>query len=181
MIGDVRESISEAVSGAVGRTLGRAQERRELPRDLLESDEAYLVVFDAPGVEADDVGLTYEDRQLTVHVERFRPLRESFEMEFPGRGLSLAGRAELPDGPPVAATRATATLKRNGTLFVRLPKAEGVDHGDDADTAADTGVDRDSHSGSDSDSNSTSDSGSDGDDPDDGGSDGTQSTEPTDR
>ncbi|PSP18972.1 heat-shock protein Hsp20 [Halobacteriales archaeon QH_10_67_13] len=141
VIRDVTESIGDAVFDAVGRTLGRRQERRDLPSDTLESDDAYLVVFDAPGADREDVQITYEDRRLLVRVERFRPLRESFEMTFPGRGLSLEGRVTLPEGPPVEATAAEATLESNGTLLVRLPKGDG-DH--DESTAVDGETSEDS-------------------------------------
>jgi len=45
-------------------------------------------------------------------------------MVFPGRGLALDGRAELPDEAVVDVESATATLQDDGTLHVRIPKAD---------------------------------------------------------
>jgi HSP20 family molecular chaperone IbpA len=54
-IRDIGETLGNTVLENVGRVLGRAQERTPLPVDLLESDEAYLAVFDAPGASGRDV------------------------------------------------------------------------------------------------------------------------------
>jgi hypothetical protein len=45
-------------------------------------------------------------------------------MRFPGRGLALDGRADLPEGAAVDPAGAEATLTDNGTLQVTLPKTE---------------------------------------------------------
>ncbi len=132
MIREVGESLGSTVVETVGRAVGRAQERRPLPVDLLESDDAFLAVFDAPGVESTDVQVRFEDRAILVRVDRFREFHEGFEMQFPGRGLSLDGQVELPDGAAVDPEAATATLRENGTLHVRLPKAPD-EEGDGAD------------------------------------------------
>lgn len=131
MIDDLAESIGDAVSGVVDRTLGGSEDTQTLRSDCLESDDAYLVVFDAPGAEPDDVQVTYEDRAVTVRLERFRPLREAFEMQLPGRGLSLTGQTTLPDGPAVTPTAGAATLTDTGTLVVQIPKCEDTASGGD--------------------------------------------------
>jgi hypothetical protein len=59
-----------------------------------------------------------------VRIDRFRKYREGFEMAFPGRGLALDGRAELPDDAVVDAASARAELNDDGTLYVFLPKAD---------------------------------------------------------
>ncbi|MEF8813869.1 MAG: Hsp20/alpha crystallin family protein [Halovenus sp.] len=132
MIREVGESLGSTVVETVGRAVSRAQERRPLPVDLLESDEAFLAVFDAPGVESTDVQVRFENRAILVRIDRFREFHEGFEMQFPGRGLSLDGRVELPDGAAVDPEAATATLRKNGTLHVRLPKVPGEEM-DEAD------------------------------------------------
>ena len=124
MLRDIGESIGTAVLDGIGRAASRLQERRPLAVDLLESDEAYLVVFDAPGAEAEDVQVRFEDGAVLVRVDRFREFFEGYEMRLPGRGMSLDGRAELPGGTSVDPERATATLTDNGTLRVELPKVE---------------------------------------------------------
>ena len=116
--------------GRVGRSWGRIQERRPLSHDLLEGEDAYVVVFDAPGVRGDDVQVRFLDQTVEVQFERFREQYEGYDLVFPGRGLSLSGSAELPRDASVTPDGATATLTRSGTLEVRIPKSEsagGVD------------------------------------------------------
>ena len=121
---DVGQTISNAVLENVGRAMGRAQERTPLPVDLLESDEAYLAVFDAPGATSSDVQVRLTDRTVEVRIDRFRDVYEDFEMVLPGRGLSLDGSVMLPDDVPIESEGTTATLHDNGTLRVEVPKGE---------------------------------------------------------
>ena len=123
-IRDIGESVGNSVVERVGRAMSRAQERTPLPVDLLESEDAYLAVFDAPGARTTDVQVQYNDGAVEVRIDRFRGFHEGFEMRYPGRGLSLDGRVELPDDARVDAEAATATLQDNGTLHVRVPKRE---------------------------------------------------------
>ncbi len=136
MIREVGESVGRVVLDGIGRAAGRVQERRPLPADLLEGDDAYLAVFDAPGARAGDVDVRFDDDTLTVRVDRFRELREGFDVRFPGRGLSLSGSVTLPDGADVDAGAAEATLTDEGTLEVLVPKADV-----DADAEAEADVD----------------------------------------
>lgn len=124
MIRELGETIGNTVVETVGRAVGRAQESRPLPVDLLESEDAYLAVFDAPGAAASDVQVRFEDGEVQVRVDRFRDFHEGFEMRFPGRGLALDGHAELPEDASVDPGGATATLADNGTLQVRVPKVD---------------------------------------------------------
>ncbi|WP_435077233.1 Hsp20/alpha crystallin family protein [Halococcus sp. AFM35] len=125
----VGESLRNTVLDGVGRFAGRAQERRPLPTDLLESDDAYLVVFDAPDASAADVQVRFSDGSVHVRIDRSREHREGFEMRFPGRGLSLDGSVRLPAEATVDPDAATATLTAEGTLEVELPKVEGTEDG----------------------------------------------------
>jgi HSP20 family molecular chaperone IbpA len=153
---DVREfgeATFNAVLERVGRGMSRMQERKPLPYDLLESDDAYLVVFDAPGTTRSDMQVRFLDGEVQVRIDRFRDFYEGFEMRFPGRGLSLDGSATLPDDAAVDADEATATLSDNGTLRVEIPKVERdytvevedepdeADAGDDEAAAAETDAD----------------------------------------
>ncbi|QPV63956.1 Hsp20/alpha crystallin family protein [Halosimplex litoreum] len=124
---DIGESLGNTVLENVGRAMGRAQERTPLPVDLLESDDAYLAVFDAPGAQSSDVQVQFDSGLVEVRIDRFRGFHEGFEMRYPGRGLALDGHVELPAEARVDADAATATLRENGTLEVRVPKAEPVD------------------------------------------------------
>lgn len=124
MIRELGESVGNAVLRRSGRASARVQERRPLPVDLLESDDAYLAVFDGPGASAGDVQVRYADRRLLVRVDRFRSFHEGFDMRFPGRGLSMDGEVELPADAAVDPDAAEATLTERGTLEVRVPKLE---------------------------------------------------------
>jgi HSP20 family molecular chaperone IbpA len=101
------------------------QERRPLPVDVLESDDAYLVVFDAPGTRASDVQVRYVDGEVRVRIDRFRDFYDGFEMVIPGRGLALDGRTTLPEDAMVDPDAATATLTDRGTLEIEVPKIDG--------------------------------------------------------
>jgi HSP20 family molecular chaperone IbpA len=121
---ELGEELAENALERVGRAVARVQERKPLPYDLLESEDAFLVVFDAPGVRGKDVQVRFEDREVRVRIDRFRDFHEGFEMRFPGRGLSLDGVAPLPAGAPVDPDGATATVTESGTLQVRIPKVD---------------------------------------------------------
>jgi HSP20 family molecular chaperone IbpA len=119
---DLGKSLSNAVMENMGRAVSRAQEQKPLPVDLLENDEAYLAIFDAPGARSSDIQVRVDDRMIEVRIDRFRDFYEGFEMRFPGRGLALDGRVKLPAGEAIDADGASATLQKNGTLEVRVPK-----------------------------------------------------------
>lgn len=126
---DVRrfgESAANAVLERVGRGMSKLQERKPLAHDLLESDDAYLVVFDAPGATSSDIDVRLFDGEVKVQVDRFREYYEGFDMRFPGRGLALDGRAQLPADAVAGADDVEATLQDNGSLHIRIPKSGDV-------------------------------------------------------
>ena len=135
MIREVGESVGRVVLSGIGRASSRVQERKPLPADLLESDDAYLAVFDAPGARAGDVDVRFESDTLTVRIDRFRDLHEDYEMRFPGRGLSLTGSVTVPESADVEADAADATLTQNGTLEVLIPKRDPDEEEADATEA----------------------------------------------
>ncbi len=141
MIRKVGETIGRAVLDGIGRAASRVQERKGLPADLLESDAAYLVVFDAPGANANDVQVRFEGNRLTVQIERYRQFYDDFEMRFPGRGLGLTGSITLPEEADVTPEDADATITNNGTLEILIPKA-------DTDVAVVTDAESDSEAAS---------------------------------
>lgn len=116
-------SVSRTVFERVGRLAGRVQETRPLAADILESDEAFLVVFDAAGATQGDVQVRFVEGEILVRIDRFRDRYEGFEMRFPGRGLSLGGRIALPADADIDPEAATATLTTIGTLHVTIPKS----------------------------------------------------------
>jgi HSP20 family protein len=137
-------SIGTTVFETVGRAVSQAQERKPLPVDLLESDDAYLAVFDAPGTSASDLQVRFDGGRIEVRIDRFREFHEGFDMVFPGRGLSLDGHVTLPEDAVVDPQGAEATLKDVGELHVRVPKVEAAeDAGDEGlETGAEEGTER---------------------------------------
>ena len=143
MIREVGESVGRVVLNGIGRASSRVQERKPLPADLLESDDAYLAVFDAPGARAGDVDVRFESDTLTVRIDRFRDLHEDYEMRFPGRGLSLTGSVTVPESADVEADAADATLTQNGTLEVLIPKRDPDEETGAAEGTTDDGMEVD--------------------------------------
>lgn len=122
--------IGERVTDTVGHVASRFHEETPLRPDVLESPDEYLVIFDAPGATISDVQVWYEDGGVEVRVDRFRTYHDGYEMRFPGRGLALEGRASLPADAHLDSEETRATLESDGTLHVRLPKAENADSSD---------------------------------------------------
>ena len=96
---------------------------RELPdavfADLLESDDAYLLVLDFPGVTAESVDLSVGRGRLTIEARRTKDLPTEFRYVREDRPLFLD--AEVPLPPDATGTEATARMHR-GVLEVELPK-----------------------------------------------------------
>ncbi|MFD1513502.1 Hsp20/alpha crystallin family protein [Halomarina rubra] len=124
MFKELGERVESAVLEGIGRSSARWQERTPLKVDLLESDDAYLAVFDAPGVRREDVEVRFDENTVFVRVDRFREFYDDYEMRLPGRGLSLDGSVDLPADADVDAREADATVTQNGTLRVHIPKTE---------------------------------------------------------
>ena len=121
---DIGHSVGKTIAENVGRAAGRLQEATPLSADVLESDDAYLVVFDAPGAATSDVQVRYEEGEVLVRIDRFREFREDFEMRYPGRGLALDASVELPEDAVIDPEGSTATLRSDGTLAVEVPKRD---------------------------------------------------------
>jgi HSP20 family protein len=96
----------------------------ELPEtvfaDLLESDDAYLLVVDLPGATADTVDVTLDDGRLRIEARREKSLPTSFRYVTEERSLFLD--AELPLPPDVSGADASGEMER-GVLTLRLPKS----------------------------------------------------------
>lgn len=141
---ELGESIAHGALDGVGRASARLQERRPLAADVLEADDAFLVVFDAPGANREDLQVQFDGDTVAVRVDRFRDFQEGFETRVPGRGLSLGGEVTLSD-PAVDAASAEATLTDSGTIRIHVPKRtvthgnEGVDESDGKGAGGETG------------------------------------------
>lgn len=96
----------------------------ELPEtvfaDLLESDDAYLLVVDLPGATADTLDVTLDDGRLRIEARREKSLPTSFRYVTEERSLFLD--AELPLPPDVSGADAEGDMER-GVLTLRLPKS----------------------------------------------------------
>ncbi len=97
---------------------------RDLPEtvfaDLLESDEAYLLVIDLPGTTAETVEIRVEDGRLRIEARREKTLPAEFRYVEEERALFLD--TELPLPPDATGADAEATVER-GVLELRLPKS----------------------------------------------------------
>jgi HSP20 family molecular chaperone IbpA len=96
---------------------------RDLPdavfADVLESDDAYLLVIDLPGVTSATVDVTVEGGRLRVEGRREKDHPPEFRYLQEDRSLFLD--AELPLPPDATRERAEAVVDR-GVLEVTLPK-----------------------------------------------------------
>ncbi|GGL51243.1 Hsp20/alpha crystallin family protein [Halocalculus aciditolerans] len=87
--------------------------------DLLESDDAYLLVLDLPGVTPDGVDLSVEGLTLHVSARRDKAVPEGFSYHREDRALFLDADVPLP--PDATETEASASLD-DGVLEVTIPK-----------------------------------------------------------
>jgi HSP20 family protein len=96
----------------------------ELPEavfaDLLESDDAYLLVVDLPGATADTVDVTLDDNRLRIEARREKSLPTAFRYVTEERSLFLD--AELPLPPDVSGADADGDIEK-GVLTLQLPKS----------------------------------------------------------
>ena len=136
---DIGKSVGSSLAETVGQLFGHAQEQRPLPANLYESDDEFLAVFDAPGAEPLDVEVTYEANTIVVRVDRFREFYDGFEMTFPGRGLTLDGRLDLPEEASVDPDEASATLREDGTLHIHVPKVPATETDSENEESTNTG------------------------------------------
>jgi HSP20 family molecular chaperone IbpA len=99
---------------------------RDLPdavfADLLESDDAYLLVLDLPGVTAETMELRVESGRLSIEARRQKDAPAGFQYLREDRSLFLD--AELPLPPDALGEDAEASVDR-GVLELTLPKRGG--------------------------------------------------------
>jgi HSP20 family molecular chaperone IbpA len=100
---------------------------RDLPEavfaDVLESDEAYLLVVDLAGASAETTDVTFRGGRLRVEARREKDVPVEFEYVEEDRPLFVD--AEFPLPPDATAEEAEASMER-GVLEVRLPKREAT-------------------------------------------------------
>lgn len=91
--------------------------------DLLESDDAYLVVLDVPGATKETTTVEYDDGRLRVEASRRKDVPVEFRFVREDRAMFID--TELPVPPDANGSDATATLE-NGVLEIRLPKTDAA-------------------------------------------------------
>ncbi|WP_290810076.1 Hsp20/alpha crystallin family protein [Halovivax sp.] len=118
----VRDAVGRRLFRGLGRTNGHIQKTKPVPADVLENGSAYLVIFDTPGTEPDDLEIRYLNGRVKIRIDRFRAYYDGFEMRFPGRSTELDGAVELPADAIVDPEAATARLSEVGTVKIEIPK-----------------------------------------------------------
>lgn len=100
---------------------------RELPdtvfADLLEADDAYLLVVDLPGVTEETLDTRIADGKLQIEARREKDVSPEFRYVEEERPIFLD--AELPLPPDATGADATGTIDR-GVLELTLPKREST-------------------------------------------------------
>jgi HSP20 family protein len=114
---DVYQRMGQLMRGFPGE-LGRLW---SMPVDIEETDDAYVVEVDVPGVTRDDLSLDWNDRQLTIHGE----VKERERSGLLRKQTRRVGRFDYTVTLPgdVDGDRIEATLA-DGVLTIRAPKAE---------------------------------------------------------
>lgn len=96
---------------------------RDLPEavfaDILESDEAYLLVLDLPGATADTVDVTVENGHLQIEARRQKDVSRDYRFLSEDRSLFLD--VDIPLPPDAAGHEAEGSVDR-GTLELHVPK-----------------------------------------------------------
>ncbi len=95
---------------------------RSIAADLYERPDEFIAIVDTPGAHDGDVQVRYLDDRIMVRIERFRDHHEGYDMVVPGRPLTTIGEIDLPERSSIEPTTASATLRHDGTLRIRLPR-----------------------------------------------------------
>ncbi|MDR9390457.1 MAG: Hsp20/alpha crystallin family protein [Trueperaceae bacterium] len=93
----------------------------DVPTDLYETDEAWVLEMAVPGLAADDLDVALENRDLTVRADL--PAHEGEDRRYWRRGLprgTVSRTFRLPDGVDADAVAARV---HDGLLTLTLPKA----------------------------------------------------------
>ena len=106
-------------------TVERTQESvTYTPRfDIWENENELLLYGDLPGVDAGNLDIRFEDKQLSIH-GRVEPRNNGVQYLYAEYGVGDFFRT-FSIGESIDATKISAELK-NGVLTVHLPKTEAV-------------------------------------------------------
>ncbi|WP_255168634.1 Hsp20/alpha crystallin family protein [Natrononativus amylolyticus] len=104
--------------------------------DLLEGDEAYLLVLDVPGVSAETLDVAVEGGRISIEARREKNVPRAYQYLEENRSLFLDADLPLPRDATEAGARASV---ERGVLELHLPKRTAADEtaieivGEDAD------------------------------------------------
>lgn len=117
---DLFDRMGTLLESTVGG-LAPAVERWAPNADFYETDDAYLIEADLPGIRREDVDVEIAERELTITGEMKEEVREGHTLR---RGTRRTGRFEYRTTLPsqVKEDEVSASLT-NGVLTVRVPKA----------------------------------------------------------
>ncbi len=124
-LADMRNMMDRLLERSFALPMTGWQSSWDLPLDVVENDDEYVVKASIPGVDPKDLDITYSDRTLTIKGEvkgeeekenqRYH-LRERWTGSFT-RSITLPAHIKADD--------ISATCE-NGILTLRLPKTEEV-------------------------------------------------------
>lgn len=107
--------------------LRRIGKRLPTSADMLESDDEFLVLINAPGCDEDEIDLRFVKGNLKVNAERDE-VYEGYVSVREERPARISETVPVPADVDIDGAEATY---ENGVLHVRLPKAEETDEEDD--------------------------------------------------
>jgi HSP20 family protein len=109
------DALAQQIAGTAARPAA-------MPMDAYRSGEAFLVLFDLPGVVADSIELTVEQNVLTVRASRSRPEAGKVEMLAAERPHGTFSR-QLFLGETLDTDHIDANYS-DGVLTLRIPVTE---------------------------------------------------------
>jgi HSP20 family protein len=91
--------------------------------DLLESEAAYRLILDVPGVDEEGLSVDATETALKIEAQRQKSVPEGFEYHTDARSMIL--EATIPMPPDANPADASATLDR-GVLTLDVPRGTGA-------------------------------------------------------
>ncbi len=125
-----RLARASAVVRRVRTRLADIKDRRldpaELDADVIEHAAGVTAIFDAPGVEPEDVDVRFLDGRIVASADRRRESYDGYRRVVTTRRLAFAGEVPLPDADEMDAEGGEATVRADGTLEITVPRDGAV-------------------------------------------------------
>lgn len=113
----------------------RRLEPTKIDADVIEHDEGYTALFDAPGVDPSDVDVRYLDGRIIATLDRYRDSYEGFRRTVSGRRMAFEGEVSIPGDATIDPKAGQATVRADGTLAITVPRAT-IDTDTEAESSA---------------------------------------------